>query len=204
MYDFILALDPSGSFHEGKGTTGWVLMNKFGRVQDRGFITALNFMEPEAFWHAHNILISTMWQHYEKQMIVVVEDYLLYRDKAQEQTNSRMETCRLLGVIQCHCWEENIPYVFQRAVDVKTRWSYEILQKEKIIESHGTFFTLIDSGQRINRHELDALRHAMHFWTYKNKPAEDQPKKNNRLKSFYSYQDKPWEGRKNDDNGNGL
>jgi hypothetical protein len=170
-------------------------MNKFGRVQDRGFITALNFDEPEAFWHAHTILIATMWEHYKNQMLVLMEDYLLYRDKAEEQTNSRMETCRLLGILQLFCWETQIPYEFQRAADVKSRWSYDVLQKENIIESHTSYFTLVDSGKRINRHEIDALRHALHYWTFKNKPVEEKTK-TTRLKAFYNYQDRPWEGRR--------
>ena len=28
MYKYIFAIDPSGSFREGKGTTGWVLMDR--------------------------------------------------------------------------------------------------------------------------------------------------------------------------------
>jgi hypothetical protein len=195
-YDYILSIDPSGSFHEGQGTTGWVLGNKFGRVIEHGFITAKNFKSPEAFWQAHNILIAAMADHYKEKLVVVIEDYLVYADKAQAQINSRMETCRLLGVMQVFCFEAGVDYHFQRAVDVKSRWSNEILESEEILYSHGTYYTLVQDDKKINRHEIDALRHMLHFATFKIPQTESPKPVKPKLKSFYNYHDRSWEGRK--------
>lgn len=193
-YDYVLAIDPSGAFNEGLGTTGWVLGNKFGRIVDRGFITAKNFHCPEAFWQAHNILVASMADHYQEKLVVVIEDYFIYADKAMAQVNSRMETCRLIGVLQVFCWEAGIPVAFQRAADVKGRWSNEVLVENKTIVSHETFYTLCQDDKRINKHELDAYRHMIHFVTFKLSASSKPKPTKEKLKSFYNYQDRAWEG----------
>ncbi len=197
-YDYILSIDPSGAFHEGQGTTGWVLGNKFEKVLDRGFITAKNFSTPEEYWRAHNILIAAMADHYKDKLVVVVEDYLLYHDKAAAQINSRMETCRLIGVMQVFCWESGIDYVFQRAADVKKRWSNEVLEEVHILESFQTFYRLVEDGKKINRHEIDAMRHMIHYAHYKIKKPEPVAAKKPKQMTFYNYRDKPWEGDKHE------
>ena len=51
-----------------------------------------------------------------------MEDYVLYADKAKTQINSKMETCRLLGIMQNHCDTLKIPYRLELASAVKNRW----------------------------------------------------------------------------------
>jgi hypothetical protein len=68
----------------------------------------------------------------------------------------------------------------QRAVDVKKRWSDIILEEEGIItrvtttkvfeHCHGkSGFALPKTLQRLMSHELDAIRHAVHYAMFKNK-----------------------------------
>ena len=105
MYNYILAFDPSGSFKEGKGTTGWVLMDYKERLLERGYIPATDYTCPEEYWNAHLDLIWKYHKRYGQDLIIVIEDYVLYRDKSMTQTNSQMETCRLLGVMLWKCWK---------------------------------------------------------------------------------------------------
>ena len=107
-YKRILAIDPSGSYAEGKGTTGWVLMNDDEYLATTGTIAATDYSCAEEYWNAHLQLIDFNYQKHGDDMIVVIEDYRLYRDRALNQSNSLMETCRLLGLIQWYCWRNQI------------------------------------------------------------------------------------------------
>lgn len=167
----ILALDPSGAFYEGKGTTGWCLFDA-GTMQvvRIGFISAKDFLCMEAFWHAHVDLIR---QWYTPDCIVVMEDYLLYAHKTNEQINSRMETPKVIGVLQHFCWKETIPYYMQTASEAKPRWTDAILEYKGYIVPKGKGFALGSNPKvLVNRHCKDAIRHAVHYATFKNKNKE--------------------------------
>ena len=45
-FKYILALDPSGNFSEGKGITGWCLMNDKGELIETGVIKATTYNRP--------------------------------------------------------------------------------------------------------------------------------------------------------------
>ena len=173
MYNYIFAFDPSGSFDEGKGTTGWVLMNKDEELLERGYIAADDYDCAEAYWQAHVDLIYKYHKLYKNRLIIVMEEYVLYRDRSKNQTNSKMETCRLLGVLQFHCWRLNQPYTMQLAAAVKQRWSDELLLREDIIYKTGRTYIHTQSGLNIGLvHTRDAFRHALHYAVTKN----DRPK----------------------------
>lgn len=164
-YKYILALDPSGSFLEGKGTTGWCVL----RIADRkivayGTITAKNFQNRQLYWSKHKELILKANEHYEK-LVVVFEDYFLYANQALKQVNSRMETSQLLGVLKFLMDELEIPYYIQTAAEVKTRWADKVLLWKKILfltpSKH--FVTDPTKNDIINGHIRDAIRHAIHF-----------------------------------------
>lgn len=169
-YKFILGLDPSGSFYEGKGTTGWCIFNTTdNKVIKAGSISAKDFMTQEDYWYAHMDLITNTHKKYKKQLVVVMEDYLLYASKAKEQINSRMETPKLIGIMQLHCYSSNIPYWMQRAADVKTRWANNILHYKGYIKEYKKGYVVPDTKEKIDRHCLDSIRHAVHYATFKNK-----------------------------------
>lgn len=167
-YRYVLAIDPSGSFHEGKGTTGWCLMDTIENIIIRSdFISAEDYSMMEGYWDAHLKLLSTYARNYKQQLVVVIEDYLLYATKSDVQINSRMETCKLIGAMQHHCWKTGIRYFMQTASLVKSRWTDEILCHKKYLVKQKVGYAL-SNGKTLNKHCKDSIRHAVHFATFKN------------------------------------
>lgn len=123
------------------------------KVISTGLIEAKKYDTDMKYYQAHLKLIDKMSERYKDNFILVMEDYLLYAKRAQSQTNSRMETCKLIGVVQYYCFEHKIDCVLQTAAQVKKRWSDEILEHEGI-ELPTT---------HAERHARDAIRHAMHY-----------------------------------------
>jgi len=165
---FVLSLDPSGSFHDGKGTTGWCIMSDTKMVVEKGHISATDFATDYEYWKAHLLLITAMYTRYPF-LIIVMEDYLLYASKASEQINSRFETVQLIGIIRYYCMDMNISLRIQTASQVKTRWANDILEHKGVIVKCGRSYRVVSTGQMLNRHEIDSIRHAMHFTTFYNK-----------------------------------
>jgi len=100
----------------------------------------------------------------KKVDVVVCENFRLYQHKAQVQVHSQMETPRIIGALEYCCWLKNIPLYFQMAVDVKQRFSDDILVEKCIIqkEKNAYYFNFI----RTNDHIRDALRHYYYFVRY--------------------------------------
>lgn len=170
MYKTILALDPSGNFYEGKGTTGWCIFDCVkNAVSDTGYIAANNYNSMEEYWHAHIKLIDQMKKKH-KSFTVVIEDYLLYQTKLDSQIHSRMETPKLIGLLQYYLWMQNIPYYMQTASEVKKRWSDEVLLHKQIITPLSKGVGIPKQPRKlINRHCKDSIRHAVHYNTFYNK-----------------------------------
>lgn len=159
--NLILSMDPSGAYKEGKGKTGWCLVDGDTRqLIKAGYINAQDFESCYDYWKEHITLIN----HYQPT-VLVLEDYLLYASKAQDQINSRFETSQLLGVIKFIARSKNIPFALQPASAVKQRWNNDILYHHSIIKPHGRGWKTT-TGKRLNGHMLDAIRHGMHFATF--------------------------------------
>lgn len=166
-YNAILGIDPSGNFTEGKGTTGFVLLDKNLKILEHGEIKADDFKEQGEYWERHIEIIDTLA---DKDTAIVVEDYLLYAHTADSQIGSRMETPQLLGVIKHYCWQHGLDLNFQKAVAVKNRWNDEILEhKGYLMKTKNNRYLLLPTGSTSNGHIRDALRHAVHFVTFYNK-----------------------------------
>ena len=172
MHTRILALDPSGAFEEGKGTTGWCMLKDDRTFVNIDHISAKDFATDMDYWKAHIDLIRIHHNVYENNMVVVIEDYLLYATEALSQINSRFETVQLIGVIRYFCSQNNITLVIQQASQVKSRWANTILEHKGFIVKKGRSFYIPGTTHIINRHELDAVRHAMHYATFKNKEEQ--------------------------------
>jgi len=169
-YDFILAIDPSGSFYEGKGCTGWCILESASeRITLTGNLYAKKHTRSEEYWQAHLKLIDEFNKRYQDRMIVVIEDYLIYAKYSQTHINSRMETSRLIGIIQYYCFKQNIPYAMQLAVQVKNRWTDEILQHKGFLIQSKRKLVLPVSEKVVDRHCRDSIRHAVHYHTFKNR-----------------------------------
>lgn len=169
-FKHIIAIDPSGAYYEGKGTTGVCFFNCIeGRAQEFDTICARAYDSDVAYWDAH-IGILEKFVKRSKNPCVVIEDYLLYAAKADSQINSRMETCQLIGILKHWCATHHIPYRMQPAVAVKQRWNKTILIHEGYLfkNSHNQLQAgMVD--RKLTEHELDAMRHAVHTHTFYNK-----------------------------------
>lgn len=184
-YKYILAIDPSGNFNEGHGTTGWVLLDHNENLIEKGFIAAKHYKCPEEYWNAHKNLIEHFYKKHRHEIIIVMEEYVLYRERSNSQTNSKMETCRLIGLLQWYCWSINQPYSMQLAVSVKDRWSNELLLREHIFYKDKGKMIHTQSGIPLNSpHIRDAFRHAIHYAVIRNK---DNPKPQSYNKGAYNY-----------------
>lgn len=167
-YKWILGIDPSGSFTEGKGTTGICLIDaETLQIIHAEDITARSFTSKEDYWEHHLHTIRSFLQRPNRKnrfndTMVVIEDYILYANKAQSQINSRMETPKLIGIIQLWCTQNNIPYTMQFAHEVKNRWKDNILEWKGILKRKNGRF-------QYNEHIRDSIRHAVHYAVFKNK-----------------------------------
>lgn len=170
-YSHILAIDPSGNFEEGKGTTGLCLFDaEDSKIIAVKNINASDFISKEEYWQEHiNIINRISMNPKYPRVIIVIEDFMLDPKRALQQSHSRMETPKLIGIIQLHCSTHNIPYAMQRPTDVKTRWADSILAYKKYIIRYRNSYVLPDSNKSISRHCKDAIRHAVHYSTFKNK-----------------------------------
>ncbi len=163
----VLAFDPSGNWQEGKGTTGYCVMVG-GIPLKLGEIKASDYESPEAYWDAHLALIGD-----EFPAFVVVEGYKLYNHRGREakiQSNSILETPQLIGCIRWYCYFEEFPLTIQYASDVKTRWNDDLLVRQGYLEQKGNRYYF--NAELTSKHKRDALRHALHFATYKLKESK--------------------------------
>ncbi len=167
-YDYILAIDPSGNFEEGKGTTGTCLFNAtqndIERLQD---ICAKRYNTKEEYWQAHLKYIQQIINQYPK-LIIIIEDFTLDPRRAMQQSHSKMETPKLIGILQLYCKQHNIPYRMQRAVEVKNRWADHILEFKGYIQKRNRVYYLPGETRPMSRHCKDAIRHAVHYITFYN------------------------------------
>ena len=169
IFKNILAIDPSGNFEEGKGTTGACIYDiQNHEVIEIFTIQAVNFTSKEDYWQAHLDRILVMRRHY-KDLIVVMEDFMLDPNRAMQQSYSKMETPKLIGIVQNFCYARQVPYFMQRAAEVKKRWSDKILLHKEIIQKVKHNYYLNDSHDLVNGHCRDAIRHAVHFAYFRNK-----------------------------------
>lgn len=172
----ILAIDPSGNFNEGAGVTGWSLLREdMNRIIKFGIIDASTASTDIEHWGRHLDLIKNLNEQYGG-ITVVMEDYLLYAAQANTQINSRMETVKLIGIIQYYCAGQDIPCKLQTAASVKRRWpNYLLAEKGYIKRTENTrvvrgveqVYELVSvNGFTVADHVVDSIRHAVHYATF--------------------------------------
>lgn len=167
----IIALDPSGNFTEGNGTTGiCIITEAIYQLKPPKILVsdihAGNYKTAEEYWDEHIIFLNSCL-HKHMSIEVVMEGYRLYGHKSDTQINSTLETPQLIGVIKYWCYVNKVPLKIQFATDVKKRWSDSVLEKTGVIEIINRRRKLISSGQWLNNHKTDALRHALHYQRYR-------------------------------------
>lgn len=170
----MLGIDPSGSYKEGKGTTGWCLLDRdLNSIIKCGELRAESYSSQEAYWIAHLILIEQMFVKYrEAGFVVSMEDYILYTNSIKSQINSAMETCQLIGAIKMACYVRSITLYMRTAVHVKRRWADSILvHNGYIYKSQQHYYTACHSPV-LSDHVRDSIRHAVHCAIFELKEEE--------------------------------
>ena len=173
-YKYTIGIDPSGAFKEGKGTTGWcVLDNKNNKIIQIGTIAAKDYNSYHDYWDAHIQLLRRLVKQYGFKTAVSIEDYILYKNHALAQVNSQLETVQLLGIIKHLCYQYAIDYYIRPAVAVKARWADDILVHKGLVARINKHYVLPDVPTKaLCDHERDAIRHAIHFNTFENKEVK--------------------------------
>lgn len=160
---YILGLDPAGNFNEGKGTTGWVLLDtETNKVAKFGYISAQMYKSQIDYWDAHLVLIDSLTGFNPD---VVMEDFLIYGNRANSLINSRIETAQLIGVIKYECNKRGKSVHLQTAQVVKTRWPNEILVNKGYIKQKGKRHYI--NKMMVSEHVKDSLRHAVHYSVFR-------------------------------------
>ena len=168
-YKTILAIDPSGNFEEGKGTTGTCLFNAVeGYIETIKDVRASKYTTKEEYWQAHIDYIEQVLKEYP-DTIIIIEDFTLDPRRAMQQSHSKMETPKLIGILQLYCQQNDRPYKMQRAVEVKNRWADHILEFKGYILKINRMHYVPGDKKPMSRHCKDAIRHAVHYATFYNK-----------------------------------
>ena len=156
----IISVDPSGAFNEGKGVTGILVLDKDAEIEHHEFTMAKEYNGQLNYWQGviDNLAAVYSWN---PGAVLSIEDYVLYGDSAMAQVNSEMETSKLIGALCMWAYNEKIPIYTRNAALVKKRWSNKILEHKGYITKNGNKYT-DRRGVWINRHVIDALRHALH------------------------------------------
>lgn len=175
--NYVLSLDPSGNYYEGKGTTGYVI-GIDGKVVEAGQIYSAEAASQMEFWTNVLQLIRNICQKCKKDdtFVVVCEDYRLYASASEAQINSNLETPQLIGAIKWYCYTQGIEVVLQMAHEVKGRWSDEVLLNKNIISKCDYRRGYRIGNINLRNHSMDALRHYLHYVTFKAHPKRPLPK----------------------------
>lgn len=158
---YVLGIDPSGNFVEGKGVTGFALLAPSGKPVTHFHVDANKYNSRNEYWTAILNRIIAVTNECDT-LVLSVEDFVLYKTKASAQINSQMETSKLLGVIEYFAYEHNLPIKMRTASAVKSRWSNDILIHKGLLIPDGKHGGFRCGDDTINHHSIDALRHAVH------------------------------------------
>lgn len=154
----VIAVDPSGNYKEGKGVTGYAVYDcDENKIIHTLQVEAKKWDNRQSYWLNCSSALRYLMDAYETNT-VVLEDYRLYGHKAKSQTNSELETPRLLGFLEMVLWARGVQPHYQMAAAVKKRWSDEILEEEELLTEELKTYS--------NRHCRDAIRHAVHYGTF--------------------------------------
>lgn len=168
----VVAVDPSGNFEEGKGTTGLAVFVD-GVLVETDVVKAVDFESAEAYWIGNeNRIIKCILNHvsgwllmdaYANDVTIVCESYKLQRNKAVQQSGSWLETPQLIGFLRARFYGHKTSLIFQDPT-IKTRFNDSVLENMGVVEKKGRSY--FRNGDPITMHERDAIRHGMYFIRY--------------------------------------
>lgn len=162
---YVIGVDPSGAFYEGKGTTGLAVYDRDDdRIVQVLTVSASKYNCLEKYLLANLTAILTLYKEYSKHanVVVSIEDFLVYATHAASFTNSKMETCQLIGLLRCELYKQKIKFYMRPASTVKQRWAENILVTKGYITKRGASYYWNDRERPLATHERDAMKHAIH------------------------------------------
>lgn len=162
----ILAVDPSGSYQYGSGTTGWCLVEQeTEKIIRLGQIKAKDFKTKDEYIEKHKELLEFKFD------TLVIENFILYPSSASSLYNQELETSEIVGIMDSLAKSLNKKVVRQRALNIKSALKKpEILmniankkQKQLLAEMiSGRIYWTFDY-KRISGHIVDSIRHAFYY-----------------------------------------
>lgn len=165
MRNLIIAIDPSQAYDgNSTGHVGFYRLafdENFETLDERCAQVLLKTKDDD------HLVIETLKKlsngHYFN-IYVVVEDYVLYGDKTNFQTNKSFPINELIGYIKYFVegWDNTI-FIKQRAQLVKKTFADKILKHRKIIKNNKRKYLLTFTGEEVSKHERDAIRHGQYL-----------------------------------------
>jgi len=161
-----IAVDPSGSFNEGKGHTGIAFMkdDDFNTLCTIS-INAKKYNERHLYWKA---IINTIIK-----IAVIGESTVIIESFVNRQNGFTLgkmsETPLLIGALVWELEELGINYVFQTPGQAKPRFKDELLPKyipvmsKKNINDKEYYYL---NGKLVNDHVRDSLKHLVYYKKY--------------------------------------
>lgn len=157
MYKYIMSIDPGGD-----GCSGFCFVdNEFKKI-DLSEIRRNNYNTDEEYWKMHIDRIRKYNIACKGRLIVVIEDFLFNPKRANQFAGSRMETSKLIGIIQLYCFISKIPIQLVKPLDHLSRFKDDVLCKLGIIVKTSRGFDTTD-GITLSNHTKDALRIAVFY-----------------------------------------
>lgn len=128
------------SYDPGK-ITGWARFQDNGEVVETGQLTI-----DELLAHVENM---TLLNETDPIKVIIVEDFILFKHKAQQQTGSRMEASQAIGIL--------------RTLAERTGATF-FLQPSNIKSMAERFTQVSPKGQAHNKtHWIDAFNHGAYY-----------------------------------------
>lgn len=158
----IIAIDPSGSYNEGKGKTGVAFNDTANNHISVLSIEAKAFPNRHGYWeHILNCVLGTCPD------VVVIESFVIRNNGFL--IGKMPETPMFIGMLVWELEKAGIPYVFQSPSQAKTRFKDDYLGRyidnyEVKKTAKGSLYYL--NGKLTNDHIRDAIKHLMYYKKY--------------------------------------
>ena len=94
----------------------------------------------------------------EVERVVIIEDFILYKHKADVQSFQQMKTSELVGIIEKHCLTKGYKVVRQRAAQAKI-WTNKRIKYLNLLEMP----FIAPKSPKPDRHGMDAYRHFLYY-----------------------------------------
>lgn len=159
-----IAVDPSGSFNEGKGHTGISIVEDWNWDTLRTVsYNAKSYTNRHTYWKTIIDAATTKC----KDVVVIIESFVVRSNGFL--VGKMPETSLLIGALVWELERLGIPYVFQSPSQAKVRFKDDLLpryipQIEMKIKSDKAYYYL--NGVITNDHERDSLKHLLYFMKY--------------------------------------